>query len=388
MPANASPQLCEARFDPFTDRAVLIATKRRHRPTAPAICPGCHEEQTPPAVCVFPEGAPLDAPGWTVRVVPNKFSCFSLAGSNQRYEISAGLNGIKDPAGRCEVLFESPHHTHPIHARSPEEIVLCLRAMISRYQAARSDSQARFWYAFKNLGKAAGGTLDHPHWQLYTLPFVPPAIQDRYQRAAQYFNKTGRSLYRDHFSAEAASGDRVVAASSHFLKETRPTSPPCPRKSSSTLAESSVTPSRASAPSIPIWPSTSSSTPHPSSTPAPPGSAGTSPSSRVSPSTPASSWVSTSWSTIWLPKRRQRVCAPRPWDEFFAPRRAGLVLTWRSCPSRLGAGLTRQPCEGRHDPAPNTPDSALSRPVRRPQVKGVLACPCRKVPPLKSSAKR
>jgi len=217
MPANASPQLCEARFDPFTDRAVLIATKRRHRPTAPAICPGCHEEQTPPAVCVFPEGAPLDAPGWTVRVVPNKFSCFSLAGSNQRYEISAGLNGIKDPAGRCEVLFESPHHTHPIHARSPEEIVLCLRAMISRYQAARSDSQARFWYAFKNLGKAAGGTLDHPHWQLYTLPFVPPAIQDRYQRAAQYFNKTGRSLYRDHFSAEAASGDRVVAASSHFL---------------------------------------------------------------------------------------------------------------------------------------------------------------------------
>jgi UDPglucose--hexose-1-phosphate uridylyltransferase len=217
MTSSSFPQFSEARFDPITDKAVLIATKRRDRPTGPLICPGCFESQTPPAVCVYPEGAPLDAPGWKVRVVPNKFSCFSPAGSNLRYETAAGLNGIKDPAGSCEVLFETEHHKHPIHSRSVEEIVFCVRAMISRYESARSDPRAKFWYGFKNLGKAAGGTLDHEHWQLYTLPFVPPAIQDRYERAAQHFNRTGRSLYRDQYTAEAAAGERVVAQSAHFL---------------------------------------------------------------------------------------------------------------------------------------------------------------------------
>jgi UDPglucose--hexose-1-phosphate uridylyltransferase len=127
------------------------------------------------------------------------------------------LRGIEDPAGACEVVFETEHHKHPIHSRSPEEMAFCIRAIVNRYQTARLDPQARFWYGFKNLGKAAGGTIDHEHWQLYTFSFVPPAIQERYERAAQYFNRTGRSLYGDRFAAEVASGERIVAASPHFL---------------------------------------------------------------------------------------------------------------------------------------------------------------------------
>ncbi len=238
MNSTTSLQSCEARFDPFSDKVVLVAPKRSKRPNGspassgdrklqsppPAVssacppdCPGGHEDLTPPAVYVCPESAALNAPGWTIRVVPNKFSCFSRAGSNLHYELPGGLRGIEDPAGACEVVFETEHHKHPIHSRSPEEMAFCIRAIVNRYQTARLDPQARFWYGFKNLGKAAGGTIDHEHWQLYTFSFVPPAIQERYERAAQYFNRTGRSLYGDRFAAEVASGERIVAASPHFL---------------------------------------------------------------------------------------------------------------------------------------------------------------------------
>jgi UDPglucose--hexose-1-phosphate uridylyltransferase len=202
----------EARFDPLSDKAVLVAPRRMERPTHSKECPICCGD-TPPATYVYPPGAPQ----WQVEVVPNRYSCFTAEGANVRFETVGGLNGIVDPAGWCEVLFETEHHKHPIYARSPEELVHCLRALVDRYRFARNNPRVKLFYAFKNFGRPAGGTLEHEHWQIYVLSFVPPSIEVRYARAAAYFNRTGRSLYRDVFSSEATLGERVVSVSRHFL---------------------------------------------------------------------------------------------------------------------------------------------------------------------------
>ncbi len=233
MTSPISSLLCEARFDPLNDRAVLISPSRAKRPQNHAEakhhrhnesslhqepeCPGCLPRLTPPAVYVYPEDAEPDGDTWDVRVVPNKFSCFSEAGENRRYEISPGFKGIYDPAGHCEVVFETRQHAYPVYARTQKEVQDCLRALISRYLSARSDPRARYWFGFKNLGRIAGGTLEHEHFQLYTLPFVAPSIQEKYARAAHYFNQTGQSLYRRVFADEARCGDRVVAMTEHFM---------------------------------------------------------------------------------------------------------------------------------------------------------------------------
>ena len=211
------PQLSDMRFDPISARPTLFAKIRAKRPEGPSVCPGCNEGETPPAVCVFPQGSPLNSPGWQIRVVPNKFPCLAPSGGNLHYDLGSGFNGIKDPSGRCEVLFETARHNSPIYKRSQEEVVFLLRALVSRYEFARSEPQAKLFLGFKNMGKVAGGTLEHEHWQIYSLSFIPPAIQDRYDRAVHFYNRTGRSLYRDMFSAEDASGERVVSATEHFI---------------------------------------------------------------------------------------------------------------------------------------------------------------------------
>jgi len=216
---NPTTSVCEARFDLINNRTVIVAPKRAKRPknSDRKNCPGCFRKLTPRAVLVLPETAQLDSDDWTIRVVPNKFSCFSINGGNQKFEFKAGLGGIQDPAGRCEVVFETRRHPYPVYARTIDEIGDCFRALISRYKVARADSRTKFWFAFKNLGKLAGGTLDHEHWQLYSLPFVPPAIEDGYGRAALYYNQNGQSSHRHVFDRERETGDRVVAATSHFL---------------------------------------------------------------------------------------------------------------------------------------------------------------------------
>ena len=74
----------DLRHDPATGRWVAVAPGRIRRPGGAetpaadreAACPFCagHEDQTPPEVyAVRPNGGAPDSPGWTVRVVPNKY---------------------------------------------------------------------------------------------------------------------------------------------------------------------------------------------------------------------------------------------------------------------------------------------------------------------------
>jgi UDPglucose--hexose-1-phosphate uridylyltransferase len=228
----------EVRFSPWSQNAVIISKKRSLRPGVRPVhpgnagnnappdskalavekktCGGCHDELTPPQISVYY----LDNdPEARVRVVPNKYSCFGEAPSDSRYQREPGFDGIADPDGRCEVLFEVPasKHSSPFYNLSTDEVDLTMRAVGDRYKALRSNPKVRFFFAFKNDGKDAGGTLRHPHWQIYFLPFIPPEIQARYERAAEYFNHTGRSLFRDVVSAEIASGERVIKSSKHFV---------------------------------------------------------------------------------------------------------------------------------------------------------------------------
>ena len=76
----------ELRKDPITGRWVIISTDRAKRPTDfvrqevtlghSVNCPFCpgNEHKTPPEVLAYRNGSNPNQPGWTLRVVPNKFS--------------------------------------------------------------------------------------------------------------------------------------------------------------------------------------------------------------------------------------------------------------------------------------------------------------------------
>src|SRR5438045_5893146 len=75
------PQL---RRDPITSRWVIVAPERAERPQAilrmppqpeQGPCPFCpgNEALTPPELLVHRQSGRADGPGWSLRVVPNKF---------------------------------------------------------------------------------------------------------------------------------------------------------------------------------------------------------------------------------------------------------------------------------------------------------------------------
>jgi len=109
---------------------------------------------TPPEVQAFgrPEGAAPDSPGWTVRVVPNKFP--AIPGQ--------------------EVVIHGPAHVLSF-AELPAGV---LETTAEAWRARRAAHADAAWTAVAvNEGPAAGASLDHSHSQIVPLPEIPPLVQ-------------------------------------------------------------------------------------------------------------------------------------------------------------------------------------------------------------------
>jgi UDPglucose--hexose-1-phosphate uridylyltransferase len=171
----------------------VIAPARARRPGAakPAAaeleddvagCPFCagRESATPPETFALgPPGRPADAPGWWVRVVPNKFPAFGpWSDEGDR----SGLLARKAARGRQEVVVHSPRHVRTFADLTGREIEYVAEAWRNR-AAVAAEQGFPYVQALLNEGRAAGASLAHSHSQLVWLETEPPLVAQ--ERAAQ-----------------------------------------------------------------------------------------------------------------------------------------------------------------------------------------------------------
>jgi len=124
-------------------------------PSDPAACPFCegHEDRTPPEVDAVgrPSGEPPDTPGWTVRVVPNKYPAFP---------------------GQ-EVVIHGPAHATRLSDTAPGVAEAMAEAWIRRRDHYLHDG-AGYVLCSINEGIEAGASLEHSHSQILPVLEVPP----------------------------------------------------------------------------------------------------------------------------------------------------------------------------------------------------------------------
>src|SRR6185503_5770527 len=132
----------ELRKDAVTGRWVIISTERRKRPSdfrleRPTVigeqfCPFCtgREQMTPPEVLAFRNGTAPNAPGWDLRVVPNKFPALQVEGTLDRQ--GEGLFDRMNGIGAHEVIIETPDHARTLAAMTEPEIERVLWAYRER----------------------------------------------------------------------------------------------------------------------------------------------------------------------------------------------------------------------------------------------------------------
>jgi UDPglucose--hexose-1-phosphate uridylyltransferase len=219
----------ELRKDPVVGRWVIISTERSRRPTSfvpvshektAHFCPFCagNEDRTPAEVyAIRPGGGPANGPGWTVRVVPNKFPALQIEGTLDRR--GEGLYDKMNGVGAHEVVIETPEHDRELADQSVEQIEQILNAYRERAMDLHRDKRLRYVLIFKNHGAGAGATLEHPHTQLIATPIVPKILQEELDGARRYFELKERCVFCDIVQQETAENDgrRVVSMTERFV---------------------------------------------------------------------------------------------------------------------------------------------------------------------------
>jgi UDPglucose--hexose-1-phosphate uridylyltransferase len=217
----------ELRKDPIHGRWVIISTERSRRPSdfmpeerkpVGGFCPLCegNEDRTPPEIIAYREnGTPPNTPGWTLRVVANKFPALRIEGDLNREGdgIYDKMNGI----GAHEVVIETPRHSETLATMPLKGVENVLRAYRDRIVDLRQDQRLRYVLVFKNHGVAAGASLEHSHSQLIALPIVPRRVAEEIDGAKKYFNYKDRCVFCDIIRQELQQKSRVIVENKSFL---------------------------------------------------------------------------------------------------------------------------------------------------------------------------
>lgn len=217
----------ELRRDPISGRWVIISIERGKRPAdytrevSPkkggfcAFCSG-NEYTTPPEIIAFrPDGSNPNTPGWTLRVVPNKFPALRIEGNLDK--IGEGIYDKMSGIGAHEVIIESPDHNLTLATMPLKSVEDTLWAYYYRLSDLKKDGRLKYVVIFKNEGEVAGASLEHTHSQLIALPIVPRQVKEEIDGARQYYEPEKRCIFCDIIRREISGKVRVISENRDFV---------------------------------------------------------------------------------------------------------------------------------------------------------------------------
>jgi UDPglucose--hexose-1-phosphate uridylyltransferase len=213
--------MSQLRLDPMTGRWVVIAGERAQRPTdfLPRRLP---VEVDPLRPCPFCPRIDDDAvvirsygtgDGWEVRVLPNLYPAFS--GHEPMVVSHLGPVYTQAPAsGTHEVVVLTPDHDSSWADLTPRHSELVMTALRDRMAEHAVTPGLRYSQAVVNSGREAGASVEHPHGQLLSMPFIPGEAANELAGFARF---QGNCLLCAVIEAELESRLRVVYHDDHVL---------------------------------------------------------------------------------------------------------------------------------------------------------------------------
>lgn len=219
--------MSELRRDPIVGRWVIVNTDHPNRPEdfeyeehipQGGVCPFCYgnESMTPPEIDSFRDSSRgPNTSGWQVRVVPNKYPVLQIEGNLQR--IGVGIYDMSSGVGAHEVLIETPYHHKDISDLLNPEVENIIQMWCRRALDLVKDKRFKYIMLFRNYGKAAGASLEHPHTQIVALPMVPKNVAEEIKGAGDYFEYRERCIFCDMIRQENQEKERVILENKYFI---------------------------------------------------------------------------------------------------------------------------------------------------------------------------
>lgn len=122
-----------------------------------------------------------------------------------------GLGRTRTSVGRCEVVCFSPARTGSFGTQSVTRARTVIEAWADRTAALSALPGVQQVFPFENRGEAIGVTLQHPHGQIYSYPYITP----RTTRLLDSIDRTAPDLFARILAFEQE-GPRVLLRGEHW----------------------------------------------------------------------------------------------------------------------------------------------------------------------------
>jgi UDPglucose--hexose-1-phosphate uridylyltransferase len=160
----------------------LVQKNKPRNPTPKKTCPfeNLKESDNWPPILSYP-----DDKNWEIVLVQNKYPYLSHD-EMCAVEKKIGIYDIASGVGSSDLIITRDHDKN-IADLPINKAVRIFEFIQKRFQALSKDKCLIYGLPFFNWGKSAGASVYHPHYQLLTLPIIPPTLSHSFAASERYF---------------------------------------------------------------------------------------------------------------------------------------------------------------------------------------------------------
>lgn len=190
----------------------LDEKKKVRKPSPKSTCPFEDLEKSGnwPPIMSYP-----NIKDWSIVVIPNKYPAVTR-GTECSVPFTEGIYNGRTGVGTHSLLITREHNKHFIDL-SKAEATRLFETLQEYHVRMAEDACATYIASFYNWGPTAGASIWHPHYQIITLPIIPPHAAHSIKGAKDYFEKNKRCVRCDIMKVERRKKVRVVAENDHAL---------------------------------------------------------------------------------------------------------------------------------------------------------------------------
>jgi UDPglucose--hexose-1-phosphate uridylyltransferase len=190
----------------------LDKKKPARKPTLKSTCPfeDLKKSGNWPPILALP-----DEKNWEIAVLPNKYPAIER-GLVCSVPFRQGIYHARTAVGTHNLLITRDHNKHFIDLSKAEaaKVFAVLQAL---HRMAAEDQCAAYVSSFYNYGPEAGASVWHPHYQILSLPIIPPHNVRSLRGTSDYYKKFGRCVRCDIIKVEQKKKTRVIFENEHAI---------------------------------------------------------------------------------------------------------------------------------------------------------------------------
>jgi len=164
-----------------------------------------------PAISVYDKDGHIinsNSKNWGLQIFPNKYPAVSH--SKIKPEIKRrGPYLFMKGVGHHDILVTRDHNKN-FPKLSKLEGYAVFKAFRDRYLSLLKAKDVIYVSMFNNWGEKAGASIYHPHYQLLSVPIIPPVIEHYLNGSETYFKKNGKCVSCTEIAMELNDKKRIV----------------------------------------------------------------------------------------------------------------------------------------------------------------------------------